>query len=151
MSRKLSLPYVLNMNNQEINSPLVSDGKSSFHPQARIVGDFVYVSGLIARLKDQSDIPGVVLDENGKVVSQDVVAQFRAIMLNLQHILNQAGSSLEKVIDVTVFLTNIDRDFTKFNAVYGEYFDGIFPCRTTVEVNRFPSPVSIEIKVIAIK
>jgi len=129
----------------------MADGKSSFHPHARIVGDFIYVSGLIARLKDQQEIPGVVIDGNGKVVSQDVVVQFRAIMLNLQNILKEADSNLCNVVDVTVFLTNIAGDFKKFNEVYGEYFDGILPCRTTVEVNQFPSPVSIEIKVIAIK
>lgn len=139
------------MNNIEINSILVPDGKKSFHPHARVVGDFIYISGLIARLRDQSDIPGIVLDEDGKVISQDVVAQFKAIMLNLDSILKEAGSSLEKVVDITVFLTNIERDFKMFNDVYGEYFAEILPCRTTVEVSRFPSPVSIEIKVIAIK
>lgn len=127
------------------------DGKSSFHPHARILGDFVYVSGLIARVKDQQSIPGVVLDENGNIISQDIVLQFHAIMKNLKAILKEAESSIEKVVDVTVFLTDIDRDFKRFNEVYGEYFNNIFPCRTTVEVNKFPSPVSIEIKVIAIK
>ena len=127
------------------------DGKKSFHPHARVVGDFIYISGLIARLRDQSDIPGVLLDENGRVISQDVVAQFKAIMLNLDIILKEAGSSLEKVVDITVFMTNIEKDFKMFNDVYGEYFAEILPSRTTVEVSRFPSPVSIEIKVIAIK
>jgi 2-aminomuconate deaminase len=139
------------MNNIEINSIFVPDGKKSFHPHARVVGDFIYISGLIARLRDQSDIPGVLLDENGRVISQDVVAQFKAIMLNLDIILKEAGSSLEKVVDITVFMTNIEKDFKMFNDVYGEYFAEILPSRTTVEVSRFPSPVSIEIKVIAIK
>lgn len=139
------------MINKEINTEKMPDGSSSFHPHARIVGDFVYVSGLIARQKDKQDIPGVVLGAAGKPVSQDVVAQFHAMMKNLTYILEEAGTNLEKVIDVTVFLTNIERDFKPFNTVYGEYFDKIKPCRTTVEVSKFPSPVSIEIKVIALK
>jgi 2-aminomuconate deaminase len=139
------------MENIEINTDKMPDGKSSFHPHARVVGDFIYISGLIARMKGESEIPGVKLDVSGKPISQDIEAQFRAIMKNLGFILAEAGSSIEKVIDVTVFLTNIERDFQKFNAVYGEYFGKILPCRTTVEVSRFPSPVSIEIKVIAIK
>jgi 2-aminomuconate deaminase len=138
------------MINKEINTPKVPEGKSSFHPHARQVGDFIYVSGLIARQVGQDKIPGVDLDGEGNVVAYDIEIQTRSTFENLKHILEEAGSSLDKVIDITVFLTNIKSDFKKFNAVYGEYMGNIFPCRTTVEVVRFPSPVQIEIKCIAI-
>jgi 2-aminomuconate deaminase len=139
------------MRNEEINTPQVPDGTSAFHPHARIVGDFIYVSGLIARRVGENAIPGVDMDHNGKVISYNMELQVRATMENLKHILKSAGSSLENVIDITVFLTDIGRDFKEFNKIYGEYFNAIKPCRTTVEVTRFPSPVNIEIKCIAIK
>lgn len=138
------------MINQAINSSHVPDGTSSFHPHARRVGDFIFISGLIARTVGQNEIPGVSQDENGKVMSYDIETQTRATLGNLEHILRSAGSSLEKVVDVTVFLTDIGKDFQIFNRVYGEYFHQIQPCRTTVEVSRFPSPVNVEIKCVAI-
>lgn len=138
------------MINIAINTPKVPDGTNSFHPHARRVGDFIYISGLIARMAGEKDIPGVEMDEKGNVISYNLERQVRATLKNLQFILEEAGSSLEKVIDITVFLTDIEKDFKTFNRVYGEYFKEINPCRTTVEVSRFPSPVNIEIKCIAI-
>jgi 2-aminomuconate deaminase len=137
--------------NKEINSSLLPSGVSSFHPHARQVGDFIYVSGLIARKLGQEKIPGVIYNETGEITGHDVTEQFRAIYENLVIILNEAGSSIEKVFDVTVFLTNIKDDFKKFNVVYGELLGKVNPCRTTIEVSKFPSPVCIEIKIIALK
>lgn len=139
------------MKNIEINSDNLPEGKSSFHPHARIVGDFIYVSGIIARKKGLDKIPGVDYNETGDIIGFDIEKQFIATVENLDTLLKECGSSLENVIDITVFLTDIQRDFKKFNAVYGKYFGHINPCRTTVEVTRFPSPVNIELKVIAIK
>lgn len=138
------------MINQAINSEKVPDGASAFHPHARRVGDLLFVSGTIARKKDQSEIPGVTLDANGQVLSYDIEVQTRATIDNLRSILEAAGTKFENIVDVTVFLTNIKNDFQAFNRVYGESFKDILPSRTTVEVSRFPSPVAIEIKVIAV-
>ena len=138
------------MRNVEVNTTKMPDGTASFHPHARIVGDFVYVSGIIATKVGIEKIPGVIYDAAGGVIGHDVVEQFNSIIENLVHVLEEAGTSLENVIDVAVFLTDIDRDFKKFNQAYGKYFDQIKPARTTVEVSRFPSPVCIEMKVIAI-
>ncbi len=138
------------MKNIAINSETIADGSKSFHPHARLVGNFLYVSGIIATQKDEPQIPGVIYDSDGRPVGHDVVKQFESTIQNLEDVLITAGTSLKNVIDVTVFLTNIERDFQKFNAVYGKYFSEILPARTTVEVTRLPSPVCIELKVIAL-
>lgn len=137
------------MESVAINTTLMPDGASSFHPHARRVGGFIYVSGIIASKRELECIPGVQYGDNGEIIGHDVVVQFESTLENLLHVLDEAGSSLERVFDVTVFLTNIDRDFKKFNEIYGKYFSEIMPARTTVEVSRLPSPVCLELKVIA--
>ncbi len=138
-----------NMDIQSIHSEKVPSGISSHHCHAKVVGNFVFISGLIARLKNEEDIPGIVLDEQGNIIHSDVEKQFGAIMKNLQFILDELSLSISDIVDVTVFLTDIKKDFKKFNEVYGTYFNHILPARTTVEVSRFPSPVTIEVKFIA--
>ena len=96
-------------------------------------------------------IPGVDYNEKGEITGFDIEKQFVATIENLEIVLKECGSSLENVVDITVFLTDIQRDFKKFNAIYGKYFGHINPARTTVEVSKFPSPVNIELKVIAIR
>jgi 2-aminomuconate deaminase len=140
----------MKLRNIEVHSESMPEGRSSFHPHARIVGDFIYISGIIARKKDVKEIPGVTYDASGKAIEHDVAAQFDSIVENLKILLTEMNSSLENIFDITVFLTNIDRDFKKFNQTYGKHFGTIMPCRTTVEVTRFPSDVCIELKVIAI-
>ena len=140
----------MKLRNIDVHSEAMPDGRSSFHPHARIVGDFIYISGIIARKKDINEIPGVTYDANGKAIEHDVAAQFESIVENLKVLLSEMNSSLENIFDITVFLINIDRDFKKFNQAYGKHFGLIMPCRTTVEVTRFPSDVCIELKVIAI-
>lgn len=138
------------MRNIPINTEMMADGSGSFHPHARLVGDFLYVSGIIASKKGKIKIPGVVYDNDGHVIGHDVVKQFESTLENLEAALVAAGTTLKNVFDVTVFLTDIERDFKEFNRIYGEHFGGILPARTTVEVTRLPSPVCIELKVIAI-
>jgi len=138
-----------NMENKAVITPLLPDPLSAFHPHARITGDFIYVSGLISR--NLEGLHGVTLSPEGCVVSYDIEIQTRVIFENLEKILKEAGSSLAHVIDVSVFLTSIEKDFKSFNKVYGEIMGDICPCRTTVEVSRFPSPVQIEIKCIALR
>jgi len=137
------------MKNQNIQSEKVPSGLSSHHSHAKVVGNLVFISGLIARLKNQDEIPGINLDMSGNIVSADIEKQFEAIMKNLQYILDELNLSLHDIVDVTVFLTDIKRDFKTFNKIYGTYFKDILPARTTVEVSRFPSPVTIEMKFIA--
>ena len=94
-------------------------------------------------------IPGVDLDEAGNVVSYDIEMQCRSVFQNVRYILEDAGSAWENIVDVTVFLTNMKDDFAVYNQVYAEFFAENQPCRTTIEINRLPTPIAIELKVIA--
>ncbi|MGH8508772.1 MAG: RidA family protein, partial [Gammaproteobacteria bacterium] len=94
-------------------------------------------------------IPGVTLDANGNIVDYDIEIQCRAVFENVRTVLEEAGSSWDRLVDVTVFLTDLKRDFETYNRVYAQYFTDHGPCRTTVEVNRLPTPIAIELKCIA--
>jgi 2-aminomuconate deaminase len=121
------------------------------YPHARRVGDFIFVSGMGPRKAGQKAIPGVTLDATGQIQSYDFETQTRSTIENIKTVLEDAGSSLEEVVDVTAFLTNMKADFQLFNQVYGEYFANIGPTRTTVEVRSLPTPIAVELKVIAYK
>lgn len=95
------------------------------------------------------NIPGVELDDAGKVVSYDIETQCRSVFKNVRYILEDAGTSWEQIIDVTVFLTNMKDDFAVYNRIYAEHFADNRPCRTTVEITALPTPIAIELKVIA--
>lgn len=120
------------------------------YPHARRVGDLLFLSGIGPRPAGGGPIPGVVLDEGGDVADYDVEAQCHAVFANVRAVLESAGAGWEDLVDVTVFLTDIRRDFAAFNRVYAEYFTAdTGPCRTTVEVERLPTPIAIELKCIA--
>jgi 2-aminomuconate deaminase len=120
------------------------------YPHARRVGDLLFLSGIGPRVRGQQSIPGVVLDAAGAVVDYDIAEQCHAVMRNVRAVLEACGSSWERLVDVTVFLTDIERDFATYNRVYAQYFPGpLRPCRTTVEVRRLPTPIAIELKCIA--
>ncbi len=119
------------------------------YPNSKKVGNLLFLSGVGPRVKDAKEIPGVVLNENGDIVSKDIELQCHSVFNNVKIILEEAGSSWDKIVDVTVFLTDMKNDFKKYNALYAEYFKSVMPCRTTVEVNCLPSPIAIELKVIA--
>jgi 2-aminomuconate deaminase len=119
------------------------------YPHARRVGELLFLSGVGPRTRGSKDIPGVVLDEAGEVVSYDIEAQCRSVFQNVRYILEDAGSAWENIVDVTVFLTNMKDDFAVYNRIYAEYFSENKPCRTTVEVNALPTPIAVELKVIA--
>ncbi len=121
-----------------------------FYPHAKKVGNFLFLSGVGPRSVVDNSIPGVVLNKNGEVVDYDIKKQCVAVFENVRLVLEEAGSSWENIVDVTVFLTNMKNDFKKFNLLYENYFESCFPCRTTVEVNCLPTPIAIELKVIAI-
>jgi 2-aminomuconate deaminase len=119
------------------------------YPHARKVGNLLFLSGVGPREKNTKKIPGVELDENENIIAYDIAAQCRSVFQNVRYILEEAGSSWEKIVDVTVFLTNMKDDFQTYNRIYAEYFKDNLPCRTTVEINRLPTPIAIELKVIA--
>lgn len=119
------------------------------YPHARRVGDLLYLSGIGPRRAGTSEIPGVFHDGKGTVIGHDVEAQTRAVFDNVRTILEEAGSSLEKIVDVTVFLTDMKRDFETFNRVYGEILGHVQPTRTTVGVDSLPTPIAVELKIVA--
>lgn len=119
------------------------------YPHARKVGNLLFLSGVGPRKKDSKTIPGVELDDNGEIVSYDIEAQCKSVFDNVRMILENCGSSWDKLVDVQVFLTNMKDDFAVFNKMYAEYFKDIQPCRTTVEVNALPTPIAIELKCVA--
>lgn len=119
------------------------------YPHARKVGNLLFLSGVGPREKGMKKIPGVELDENGEIASYDIETQCRSVFQNVRHILEEAGSSWDRIVDVTVFLTNMRDDFSDYNRIYAEYFKDNLPCRTTVEINCLPTPIAIELKVIA--
>lgn len=119
------------------------------YPHARRVGNFLFLSGVGPRERGTKVIPGAELDNAGEIVSYDIETQCRSVFQNVRYILEDAGSSWDKIVDVTVFLTNMKGDFAVYNRVYAEYFAENQPCRTTVEVNSLPTPIAIELKVIA--
>ena len=119
------------------------------YPHARRVGNLLFLSGVGPRERGTKVIPGVELNEAGEIVSYDIETQCRSVFQNVRYILEDAGSSWANIVDVTVFLTNMKDDFAAYNRVYAEYFAENQPCRTTVEVNKLPTPIAIELKVIA--
>ncbi len=119
------------------------------YPHARRVGNLLFLSGVGPREKGTKVIPGVTIDEAGNMVSYDIEKQVRSVFNNIKNILEDAGSSWGNMVDVTVFLTNMKDDFPTYNKLWAEYFAIDPPCRTTLEINCLPTPIAIELKVIA--
>ena len=119
------------------------------YPHAKRVGDLLFLSGVGPRKKGSLEIPGVTVCEAGEVLNYSIEKQCVAVFENIKLILEESGSSWENIVDVTVFLTNMKQDFKKYNELYALYFKKPFPTRTTVEVNCLPTPIAIELKVIA--
>jgi 2-aminomuconate deaminase len=136
------------------NDPVISDRAAQPvgpYPHARRVGDLLFLSGIGPRERGTTTIPGVTLDANGAVVARDFEAQTRAVFANVRAVLDAAGASWEDIVDVTCFLTNMADDFPALNRLWAEAFpdEASRPCRTTVEVTSLPTPIDIELKVIA--
>ena len=119
------------------------------YPHARKVSGLLFLSGVGPREKGQKDIPGVERDAEGNIVAYDIETQCHSAFKNIRYILEEAGSGWDKLVDVTVFLTNMKDDFKTYNRIYGEYFKDNQPCRTTVEINSLPTPIAIELKCVA--
>lgn len=120
------------------------------YPHARRVGNLLFLSGVGPRKKGSKEIPGVTLDHLGNIAAYDIEEQCHAVFENVRHVLEASGAGWDKLVDVTVFLTNMKDDFKKYNEVYAQYFKDNQPCRTTVEVNALPTPIAIELKCIAV-
>ena len=119
------------------------------YPHARRAGDLLFLSGVGPREPGTNAIPGNVHDDDGNLVAYDIAAQCHSVFRNVRAILESAGADWEQLVDVTVFLTSMERDFKTFNAIYAEYFSDHQPCRTTVEVGALPTPIAVELKCIA--
>lgn len=119
------------------------------YPHAKRVGNLLFLSGVGPRTRGSKEIPGVTLNENREIISYDIAAQCHSVFQNIKYILEDSGSSWDKIVDVTVFLTNMKDDFKIYNEIWAEYFKENPPCRTTIEINCLPTPIAIELKVIA--
>jgi 2-aminomuconate deaminase len=123
------------------------------YPHSRRVGNLLFLSGVGPRIAGSNthdtSVPGLTLDHNGNFIEFDFAAQCHSVFQNIKAILVASGSSWENLVDVTVFLVNMKRDFAVYNKIYAEYFKDNQPCRTTVEINSLPTPIAIELKCIA--
>lgn len=120
------------------------------YPHARRAGNLLFLSGIGPRSANDNSIPGLQQDNSGNIVSYDIEAECHSVFANVKAVLEASGSKWENIIDVTVFLTNMKKDFPVYNKIYGEYFNNVQACRTTVEVKSLPTPIAIELKVIAL-
>ena len=136
------------MNGKKFNSDR-APGAVGLYPHARKVGNILYLSGVGPRKAGQTDIPGVTLNERGEIESYDIEIQCHSVFDNIRFILEDAGSSWDNIVDIQVFLTNMKDDFKIYNKIYAEYFKENQPCRTTIEIKSLPTPIAIELKVIA--
>jgi 2-aminomuconate deaminase len=122
------------------------------YPHAKRVGDFLFLSGIGPRKRGSKDIPGVTLDAKGNIAAHDIAAQCRSVFDNVRTVIEDAGAKWADIVDVTVFLTHMQADFPVFNRLYAEAFAGSGnpnPTRTTVEVTALPTPIAIELKIMA--
>jgi len=119
------------------------------YPHARKAGNLLFLSGIGPRDPKDNSIPGLELDSGGNIIKYDIEAECRSVFANVKAVLEASGSSWDKIIDVTVFLTNMKKDFPVYNKIYTDYFASVQACRTTVEVKSLPTPIAIELKVIA--
>ncbi len=121
-------------------------------PHAKRIGNLLFLSGIGPRVRGSKEIPGVTLDLDGDSADYDIAKQCHAVFENVRLVLEDSGASWNDIADVTVFLTNMKKDFPIYNKLYAEYFAGDGkpnPTRTTVEVTALPTPIAIELKVIA--
>jgi 2-aminomuconate deaminase len=136
------------------NAPILSDAAPApvgAYPHARRVGDLLFLSGVGPRQPGTNLIPGNVHDEAGRLVGYDIEAQCRQVFANVRAVLEASGARWEDLVDVTVFLTDMARDFAAYNRVYAEHFrdPATAPCRTTLGITALPTPIAIELKGVA--
>jgi len=146
-------PQTSNLELRTIMSEIIHTENASTplgaYPHARRVGNLLFLSGIGPRNPKDNSIPGLELDCDGNILKYDIGAETHAVFANVKAVLEASGSSWDKMVDVTVFLTNMKKDFPVYNKIYGDYFKNVQACRTTVEVKSLPTPIAIELKVIA--
>jgi 2-aminophenol/2-amino-5-chlorophenol 1,6-dioxygenase subunit alpha len=121
------------------------------YPHSRRVGDLLFLSGVGPRQPETDAVPGgPIHDKNGVAQNYDIEAQTRAVIENIKIILEDSGSSLDRIVDVQAFLIDMDRDFKGYNKIYAEYFTEIQATRTTIAIRALPTPIAVEFKVIAL-
>ena len=138
------------MNSETIINSSKAPEPVGLYPHARKAGNLLFLSGVGPRERGSDKIPGVELDRNKNIISYDIEIQCHSVFRNVRYILEDAGSGWEKLLDVTVFLTNMKDDFASYNRIYAQYFSENQPCRTTVEIKSLPTPIAIELKCIAL-
>jgi 2-aminomuconate deaminase len=119
------------------------------YPHARRVGNLLFLSGIGPRDPDTDGVPGLIRSSTGNYTEFDFEAQVHSVFRNVRIVLEASGAKWEDLVDVTVFLVNMERDFHTFNRLYAEYFKDNQPCRTTVGIDRLPTPIAIELKCVA--
>jgi len=119
------------------------------YPHARRVGDLLFLSGVGPRRPGDNSIPGNVYGMDGRLLNYDIEAQCRQVFANVRAVLEASGASWGDLVDVTVFLTDMQRDFASYNRLYAEYFAGVDACRTTLGISALPTPIAIELKCVA--
>ncbi len=120
------------------------------YPHARRVGQWLFLSGVGPREPGSQAIPGNLHDADGRLIAYDIEAQCRQVFANVRAVLEASGAAWTDLVDVTVFLTDMSRDFATYNRLYAEHFAGVEACRTTVGVSTLPTPIAIELKCIAV-
>ncbi len=120
------------------------------YPHARKVGNLLFLSGIGPREAGSNNIPGLEFDKNGNFLKFDFEAQCHSVFANVKTVLEASGANWNDIVDVTVFLTDIKRDFATYNRIYAEYFKDNQPCRTTVGITSLPTAIAIELKCIAV-
>ena len=120
------------------------------YPHARRVGNLLFLSGVGPREPGSNRIPGNLHDADGRLVGYDIEQQCRQVFANVRAVLEASGARWEDLVDVTVFLTDMARDFPLYNRLYAEYFQGVDACRTTLGISALPTPIAIELKCVAV-
>lgn len=120
------------------------------YPHARRVGNLLFLSGIGPRDPATDEVPGLKRSSSGNFVEFDFEAQCHSVFQNVRRVLEASGAKWENLVDVTVFLTNMERDFHAYNRIYASYFKDNQPCRTTVGIDALPTPIAIELKCIAV-
>jgi 2-aminomuconate deaminase len=119
------------------------------YPHARRVGPWLYLSGIGSRRAEDNQIPGNVYAEDGRLMAYDIEAQCHQVIANVRAVLESAGATLEDLVDVTVYLTDMQRDFAAYNRIYAQYFSGVLATRTTLGISALPTPIAVEMKCVA--
>lgn len=138
----------LNMDRNDIRADQAPAPVGAY-PHARRAGPLLFLSGVGPRAPGSGEVPGNRYGDEGQLTGYDIAAQCRAVFRNVEAILRAAGARREDLVDVTVFLTDMQRDFATFNHAWARFFPDHQPCRTTVEVRALPTPIAVELKCIA--